>query len=78
KKLSKRDFAKSLRDYRREGKRPEDVLGEAAWRVGLLKANTPLSAAEAPGLFLDVTSAFDIPSLNTKVAMTDILDSVRE
>lgn len=51
KKLSKRDFAKGLRDYRAEGRTPESVLGEAAACVGLLKTPEPLPAAAIPALF---------------------------
>ena len=50
-KLSKRDFAKGLRDYRAEGRSAESVLGEAAWRVGLLEANGDLAVHEIPALF---------------------------
>lgn len=46
-KLSKRDFARPLRDLRAEGQSPESVLGEAAWRVGLQEAARPLAATEA-------------------------------
>lgn len=52
-KLSKRDFAKGLRDYRAEGRSAESVLGEAAWRVGLLDAPGELPVAAIPGLFED-------------------------
>lgn len=50
-KLSKRDFDKGLRDYRAEGWSPEAVLGEAAWRVGLLAEPAPLDATCLGGLF---------------------------
>jgi glutamyl-tRNA synthetase/glutamyl-Q tRNA(Asp) synthetase len=50
-KLSKRDFAKGLRDYRAEGRSAAHVLGEAAWRVGLLQEGESLNAAEIPALF---------------------------
>lgn len=50
-KLSKRDFAKSLRDWRAEGRTPESLLGEAAFLGGLLPEARPLAVAELPGLF---------------------------
>lgn len=50
-KLSKRDFAKGLRDYRAEGRSAASVLGEAAWRVGLLPEGESLNAEEIPALF---------------------------
>jgi glutamyl-Q tRNA(Asp) synthetase len=50
-KLSKRDFAKGLRDYRTEGCSPGEILGEAAWRVGLLNKSMPLEASGLPELF---------------------------
>lgn len=50
-KLSKKDFAKSLGDLRREGWTPERVLGEAAFLGGLNPARTPLGAAELTSLF---------------------------
>lgn len=50
-KLSKRDFAKGLRDYRAEGRSAASVLGEAAWRVGLLPEGSLLEAAAIPALF---------------------------
>ena len=50
-KLSKRDFAKGLRDYRAEGRSAASVLGEAAWRVGLLPEGSTLETAAIPALF---------------------------
>jgi glutamyl/glutaminyl-tRNA synthetase len=50
-KLSKRDFAKGLRDYRAEGRSAASVLGEAAWRVGLLPEGELLDADRIPALF---------------------------
>lgn len=50
-KLSKRDFAKGLRDYRAEGRSPASILGEAAWRVGLVPEGALLEAAALPALF---------------------------
>jgi len=50
-KLSKRDFAKGLRDYRAEGRSAASVLGEAAWRVGLLPEGESLDAAGIVALF---------------------------
>jgi glutamyl-Q tRNA(Asp) synthetase len=50
-KLSKRDFAKGLRDYRAEGLSAASVLGEAAWRVGLLPEGELLDAEGIAALF---------------------------
>lgn len=50
-KLSKKEFARSLGDLRREGWTPERVLGEAAFLGGLRPASTPLSVEELPELF---------------------------
>lgn len=50
-KLSKREFAKGIRDLRAEGRSPGSVLGEAAYLGGLLPAPRDLTAAELPGLF---------------------------
>ena len=50
-KLSKKDFARSLGDLRREGWTPERVLGEAAFLGGLQLARTPLRATELHKLF---------------------------
>ena len=50
-KLSKKDFAKSLGDLRREGWTPERVLGEAAFLGGLHPARAPLKSIELPALF---------------------------
>ncbi|HVX87821.1 MAG TPA: glutamate--tRNA ligase family protein [Gemmatimonadales bacterium] len=51
KKLSKKEFAKSLGDLRREGWTPERVLGEAAFLGGLLPNSRPLRPTDLPGLF---------------------------
>jgi len=51
KKLSKRDFAKGLRDYRAEGRTPESMLGEAAWCVGLVPSREDLAVEALPKLF---------------------------
>lgn len=50
-KLSKKEFAKSLGDLRREGWGPEHVLGEAAFLGGLQPARTPLRATALHKLF---------------------------
>ena len=50
-KLSKRDFAKGIRDYRTEGKTAAEVLGEAAAHVGLLPQPMPLDPSDLPSLF---------------------------
>jgi glutamyl-Q tRNA(Asp) synthetase len=50
-KLSKVDGATAVRDLRQSGRRPEDVIGEAAAAVGLLHAPRPIPAAEVESLF---------------------------
>lgn len=50
-KLSKRDFAKAIRDLRAEGAGPREVLGEAAYHCGLTSVLRPLSLEETPALF---------------------------
>ncbi len=45
-KLSKRDGAVGVRELRAMGRRPVDVLGEAAWRTGLLPANQAIRASQ--------------------------------
>lgn len=50
-KLSKKEFAKSLGDLRREGWTPERVLGEAAFLGGLTEHRTELTAGELRSLF---------------------------
>lgn len=50
-KLSKRDFAKGIRDYRAEGHTAADVLGKAAAHVGLWPDATPLAATDLGALF---------------------------
>lgn len=50
-KLSKRDFANGLRDFRAEGRSAASVLGEAAWRVGLLPEGELLNPDQIPALF---------------------------
>lgn len=50
-KLSKKEFAKSLGDLRREGWSAERVLGEAAFLGGLRPDKAPLQAAELTSLF---------------------------
>ncbi len=50
-KLSKKEFAKSLGDLRREGWTPERVLGEAAFLGGLLPRSTLIEAGQLPALF---------------------------
>lgn len=51
KKLSKKEFARSLGDLRREGWTPERVLGEAAFLGGLCADRRPLKPAELETLF---------------------------
>ena len=55
-KLSKRDFAKSLRDHRAEGRTPESLLGEAAHLAGLIERPRSLAVAELAGLFSDASA----------------------
>ncbi|MGH7591345.1 MAG: glutamate--tRNA ligase family protein [Gemmatimonadales bacterium] len=55
-KLSKREFAKGIRDLRAEGRSPESVLGEAAYLGGLLPAPRDLPASELPDLFAKIES----------------------
>lgn len=50
-KLSKKEFAKSLGDLRREGWTPERVLGEAAFLGGLRETSAPLPKRDLPKLF---------------------------
>jgi glutamyl-Q tRNA(Asp) synthetase len=50
-KLSKKDFARSLGDLRREGWTPERVLGEAAFLGGLTPAVHPIGADTLASLF---------------------------
>lgn len=51
KKFSKKEFAKSLGDLRREGWTPERVLGEAAFLGGVQRERTPLKSTEIFSLF---------------------------
>ena len=53
KKLSKRDFSKGLRDYRAEGHSPESLLGEAAWRVGLIEEDRAMNLEDVVAHFAD-------------------------
>jgi glutamyl-tRNA synthetase/glutamyl-Q tRNA(Asp) synthetase len=50
-KLSKRDRATGIRELRAAGLSPESVLGEAAWRTGLLPELRPVRVSELPDLF---------------------------
>jgi glutamyl/glutaminyl-tRNA synthetase len=49
-KLSKADHATALAELLDAGASPEDLLGEAAHRVGLVDLPDPISFARAPGL----------------------------
>ena len=51
-KLSKRDNSRGVRELRRRGRSPEQVLGLAAWAAGLQARSKPLSAEEIKYLFL--------------------------
>lgn len=50
-KLSKRDSAAGVRELRAAGQSPETVLGQAAYRTGLIPQPRRLSAAELGSLF---------------------------
>jgi glutamyl-Q tRNA(Asp) synthetase len=50
-KLSKKEFAKSLGDLRREGWTPERVLGEAAFLGGLIRSPEPIMARDLSTIF---------------------------
>lgn len=50
-KLGKRDQATGIRELRAAGRRPDEVLGEAAWRTGLLPDMRPVKASELAALF---------------------------
>jgi len=50
-KLSKAAGDAGLRELRAAGAAPADVLGEAAWRSGLLRERRPVEAAALAGLF---------------------------
>jgi glutamyl-tRNA synthetase/glutamyl-Q tRNA(Asp) synthetase len=50
-KLSKRDQATGIRELRAAGRTPEEVLGEAAFRTGLLPDMGPVKAPDLAGLF---------------------------
>ncbi len=50
-KLGKRDQATGIRELRAAGRRPDEVLGEAAWRTGLLPEMRPVKASELAALF---------------------------
>lgn len=51
-KLSKREAAQGIHELRALGQSPESVLGEAAYRTGLLDAPRALAAHDLAGLFL--------------------------
>jgi glutamyl-Q tRNA(Asp) synthetase len=50
-KLSKADGATAIRDLRAAGRPPEDVIGDAAAAVGLIRPSRPIAAGEVGGLF---------------------------
>jgi glutamyl-Q tRNA(Asp) synthetase len=50
-KLSKRSHATAVRELRAAGQTPEQVLGEAAFRTGLLAEPRPVTVKELPELF---------------------------
>ncbi len=51
-KLSKRDFAEDIHARKLAGEDPERVLGEAAWRAGLIQKWRPLAANQLSEIFL--------------------------
>ena len=51
-KLNKSSGDTGVRELRAAGAAPESVLGEAAWRTGLLHRSAPISAGELASLFL--------------------------
>jgi glutamyl-tRNA synthetase len=52
-KLSKKDRAAGLEAMRAAGRTAEEVLGEAAFRTGLLERPQPLTATEISALFAE-------------------------
>lgn len=50
-KLSKRDGASGVRELRSAGKTPADLLGEAAFRTGLITKPRPILPGDLGGLF---------------------------
>ena len=50
-KLSKREAAQGIRELRAAGWSPEAVLGEAAFRAGLIQESRDLSVGALPTLF---------------------------
>jgi glutamyl/glutaminyl-tRNA synthetase len=50
-KLSKADGDTAVRELRAAGRRPEDVIGEAAAAVGLVAGPRPIAARDVRGLF---------------------------
>lgn len=69
-KLSKRDLAKGLRDYRAEGWTPERLLGEAAARVGLVSPGTALEGTGLEALFDGSTVVKTIEALRSGTFIT--------
>lgn len=51
-KLSKKQAAPAVRELRRSGTKRDDVLGQAAWRVGLTDSDRALDAADLPRWFV--------------------------
>ena len=52
KKLSKRDGSYSIAQWRQQGLAPEQLIGKAAFQVGIIKEEKPLAVAELKELFL--------------------------
>jgi glutamyl/glutaminyl-tRNA synthetase len=50
-KLSKADGDTGVRELRAAGQRPEDVIGQAAASVGLLRVARPIAASDIDQLF---------------------------
>lgn len=53
-KLSKRDLAAPIKTLREQGLAPEEIIGEAAFRCGLVGTARPIAAAEVDQLFLQL------------------------
>jgi glutamyl/glutaminyl-tRNA synthetase len=51
-KLSKRDGSTGVRELRAAGRKPDAVLGEAAFQTGLIARLRPIAAVELGSLFV--------------------------
>lgn len=65
KKLGKRVFSEAIAKRRAAGERAEDVLGDAAFRIGLLPRHQPIHSGDLAALFKDAPAplalAEDVP-----------------